>query len=361
VSGNESEEYESEGSARPFGARPFGARPFGARGSGERPFGARPFGARPFGARGSGERPFGARPFGARPFGARPFGARAVDGSEECEDWGAALAEMVCARSAVIRMGGLLVAGRELRVPVFDPSVGFRDPGTAGPAAGGTVDTHQPLRPGDWTLEAAVEVPYRLVEHLAGRGELAESFLVDLAETLTEAVDGACLGTAASGPQGISALVPRTGPAAGGAEPLARLRDVVKAVRGAHPVRNPGWILHPDALDSLARFQTRDGEKQDAVAGRTVDATQLLHLDGADGGTLLGYPFLTSRAARQGNRDRVYFSVDWQEAWLGVESWVVDLVATGEPAPSAESLVIRAVMPLDVGVRRGAAFAWTVV
>ncbi|HET8812180.1 MAG TPA: hypothetical protein VFM67_06265, partial [Gaiella sp.] len=100
-------EHESGPSARPFGAKPFGAKPFGAK-----PFGAKPFGAKPFGA----------KPFGAKPFGAKPFGAKADDGGgcpSEPEDWGAALVELVCERSTVIRMGATLVLGPPLQVSTF--------------------------------------------------------------------------------------------------------------------------------------------------------------------------------------------------------------------------------------------------
>ena len=253
-------------------------------------------------------------------------------------------------------MGATLVIGPELRVPAFAPATGFRGPGGGGPAPGGTNDGA--LRPGDWTLEAAVVVPVRLVAGIAERAELAESFLVDLAEALAEALDGACLGTGAGGPVGVGNLVRRNGPAGGGGALLTRLRNVAAAARVARPVRNPGWILHPNALDSIARFLTKDGSTHDP-AGRTVDGSPLLRLDGADGGTLLGFPFLTSTAAAQGNRAHVYFSVDWQEAWIGIEPYLVSLGGSGEPAPP-DSTVLRAAMPLDFALRRSNAFAWTV-
>ncbi|HEY1318210.1 MAG TPA: phage major capsid protein [Gaiella sp.] len=330
-------EHDSGHSARPFGAKPFGAKPFGAK-----PFGAKPFGAKPFGAK-----PFGAKPFGAKPFGAKPFGAKAGDEGEGCpSDPGQRLAELVCERSTVIRMGATLVLGPPLQVPAFEPDVGFRAPGAGGPGPGATVELDDPLRPGDWMLEAGVEVPERLVASIDERAELAESFLVDLADSLAVAVDRACLGTIAGGPDGIDPLV--------GASPgmlLDGLKDIVKATRAVRPPRNAGWILHPDALDTIGRF---------VLVDRTVDGSQLLKLDGADGGTLLGFPFLTTTAASEGNDARAYFSVDWQEAWLGVESYLVDLYASGEPAPAAGSILLRASLPFDFALRVADAFAWTV-
>jgi hypothetical protein len=366
-SGDTDWQQEPDLSARPFGARsaetrPFGARPFGARSTpDDRPFGARPFGARATDDRPFGARPFGARPFGARPFGARPFGARPFDrddgGASDLQEWSAALAELVCERSAVIRMGATLVAGPELRVYQFVPRTGFRPPagpGPAPPAAPAAGWPESPLRPGAWAFEAAVEVPQRLATGLTQHVEIADSLLIDLAEALAVGVDGTCLGTAAGGPPG---AIPQVGGPA--AQLLQRLRGVVQATRNANPVRSPGWILHPSTVDTLTRFRTLNGLTQNNSTGRTLDRTRLLELDGADGGTLLGFPFVTSAAATQGGNARAYFSVDWQEAWLGVEPYLVALRVTGEAAPTRGATVLRASLPLDVAIRLPAAFRWT--
>jgi len=368
-SGGTDWEYGADPAARPFGARsegtrPFGARPFGARAATEdKPFGARPFGARPFGAREDddrpfGARPFGARPFGARPFGARPFGARLFDGDDDGallrRGWSAALAELVCERSTVIRMGATLAAGFEVRLPAFNPGSGARPPGGPGPLPIPYPAAGEPLlRPGDQALEAAVEIPNRLADAIAEHEEVAWSLLVDLAEALALQVDAACLRTPPWPP---AVTTPS-------AQLLRRLRNLVQAVRGANPVRNPGWILHPNALDTIARFLTRNGETSGTTAtGRTVDSFQwLLTPDGVDGGTLLGFPFLVSGAAGTASRPLAFLSVDWQEAWLGVEPYLARLDVTGEPAPSPDSTVLRASLPLDFALRRAAAFASTVV
>jgi hypothetical protein len=262
-------------------------------------------------------------------------------------------------------MGATLVAGTERRIHHFGPGTGFRPPGGPGPAppappAGGWPESS--LRPGDWAFEAAVEVPDRLTDGLARYPEIAESLLSDLAEELAAGVDRTCLGTAAGGPPVPIVQVP----GAAGAQLLQRLRDVVRDTRNANPVRSPGWILHPSSVDALMRFRTLNGLTQNNNAGRTLDSTRLLELDGADGGTLLGFPFVTSAAAIDAGNPRAYFSVDWQTAWLGVEPYLVALAVTGEPAqlpPGAQappgSIVVRASMPLDVAIRRPAAFRWT--
>jgi HK97 family phage major capsid protein len=351
--------------ARPYGARPYGARPYGARPYGPRPYGARPYGARPYGARPYGARPYGARPYGARPYGARPYGARpSPTDIFDPEEWAAEIAELVCERSAVIRLGAMLTfATDELQVPVTDAATGFRAPGAPGPAPAPVQSIA--LRPGDWRLEATVALPIRLAPGLAADPELAFALKSDLADALALGADEAFLaGAAVGGPQGISDLVGRTGPAAGGGQRLQRLRDMAATIRDAHPVRNPGWILHPNALDDIARFLTRNGVVQ-AAQGRAVDTFPLLRYDGADGGMLLGLPFVTSNAAFGQNRPRVYLSGDWEEALIGLHPYFVTVAvpgasdAPGAPADPGE-VVIAASLPLDFALRRPAAFAWSV-
>jgi hypothetical protein len=268
------------------------------------------------------------------------------------------LAELVCERSTVIRMGATLATGFEQRVPVFQPVAGIRPTGGPGPVPAAYPMAAEPtLRPGEQALEAAVEVPDRLADPIAEHEEAAWCLLIDLAEALAPQVDGACLGLGTP-----PWPPPVTTPAQ---QLLRRLRNLVQGVRSVHPVRNPGWILHPDALDRIARFLTRDGETAGtATTGRTVDSFQwLVTPDGVDGGTLLGYPFLISAAATVGTaaRPAAYFSADWQEAWLGIEPYLARLDVTGEPAPSPDSTVLRASLPLGVVLRRPAAFASTVV
>jgi hypothetical protein len=354
---------EGEFAERPYGARPYGARPYGARPYGARPYGARPYGVRPYGAR-----PYGARPYGARPYGARPYGARPSYPTDvfDPDEWSVDIAELVCERSAVIRLGAMLMfADDELQVPASDPAAGFRAPGAAGPAPGAMQSIA--LRPGDWRLEASVAVPIRLFPGLGANPELVSTLKVDLAEALALWADQAFLleQAAVGGPRGISDLVGRTGPAAGGGELLERLRNMASAVRAVRPVRNPGWILHPGALDDIAEFLTRTGLGEDRAEGRAVDTFPLLNYDGADGGMLLGFPFVVSAGAVRGNRTRVYFSADWEEAWIGLDPNFVTVAvpgasaAAGAPAAPGE-VVITASIPLDFTLRRPPAFAWTV-
>jgi hypothetical protein len=338
---------------RPFGARPFGARPFGAREDDERPFGARPFGARPFGAR-----PFGARPFGARPFGARPFGARGGDGPFDPHEWQTDIAELVCEYSAVIRVGSTLVFGEsELQVPVVNALAAFRAPGAAAPPAAPAVQVL--LQPGEWQLAVTIAAPLGVVSGVAARPDLAATLKVDLAEALARGLDQAALvGTPAGpGPRGIQNLLPPA-PGPGAAELLRWMRDMVIGVRAADPVRSPAWVLTPAALTAIAEFLTGNGLDSPAVAPapapRSLDTFPLLTYDGADGGTLLGYPFLTARVNAGGGRG-AYLSADWREALIGLDP---STVSVGVQGAAGAQVVVTATMPLDFNLRWPPSFAW---
>ena len=341
---------------RPIGAKPIGAKPIGAKPIGAKPIGAKPIGAKPIGAK-----PIGAKPIGAKPFGAKPIGAKLYDEEGaffDPDEWGTDIAELVCDRSAVVRLGATLAFGTdELQIPASFPVGGFRAPGVGSAAPGAAPPVA--LSPGEWRLEASVAVPLGLLFGLGARPEFAETVKSDLAQELAERADEALLvGASAGGPRGISNLVNRTGPAAGGGQRLTRLRDIVRNVRAAVSPRRPGWVLHPAALDTISRFLTRNGITQNTAAGRAVDTLSLLRVDGFDGGTLLGFPFVTSADAGTANRPGVYFGADWEEAWIGLDPSFVTVGASVGAA--AGQLVITAAMPLDFALRRTTAFAWAI-
>ena len=272
---------------RPFGGRPFGGRPFGGRRGEERPFGGRPFGGRPFGGRPFGGRPFGGRPFGGRPFGGRPFGGRRGeaegDGYLDPDEWSADVAELVCERSAVIRLGATLVASdQELPVNAFDAQAGFRAPGAAGPpAAVGVPGAPAMLHPGDHELEAGVVVTPEVRRALEANPGLADEIKVDLAEALARGADQQFLQTIAAHVPPPLGVVP--------GDLLATARGVVAAVRPAGPpfppvFRNPGWILAPETLELLTTLPTADCLVAGGPGARTLDSYRILQLDGVDGG-----------------------------------------------------------------------------
>jgi Phage capsid family len=362
-------EGEDELGERPYGGRPYGGRPYGGRPYGGRPYGGRPYGGRPYGGRLYEERPYGGRPYGGRPYGGRPYGGRpyggrpyggrrSADGGIDIDEWSADIGEGVCDRSAVIRLGATVAFGSgELQLPAPVAVGGIRAPGGAGLTPSATSVAR--LLPGEWRLEASVAVPVESVPVLIESPDVSAALKADLAEELALRADQAFLGTAAGGPPGIGGLPRFPGPATGGGQRLKRLRDLVATVRAAQTPRNAGWVVHPQALDDIARFLTRNGILQ-AATGRSLDSLALLCPDRADGGTLLGFPFITSAAAIATNRPRVYFSADWEEAWIGFDSSFVTVVVSGRPSNPAGQLVITASMPLGFTLRKSAAFGWAV-
>ena len=330
-------EDEEESPERPFGPKPFGPKPFGPKSFGLRPFGPKPFGP---------------KPFGPKPFGPKPFGAGDADGGFlDPEAWGADIAELVCERSAVIRLGATLISserGRSVPVPVFEVAADFT-------AAGAELEPKKEsekvveIRPGEWRLSAAVGVSPRVLGAVAAKPELAYTLKAHLAARLADRADEAFLQGAAVGLKGIAR---RMDPAPYGEDRLKAVRELVAEVRsGGHPFRNPGWILAPDKLNELTELLTADGWHEGGnEAARTLDSHGLLRLDGLDGGAFLGFPFLSSAAAGS----TIYFAADWQEAWIGLEEYFVSVFA--EPA-SEDRVVVRASMPLDFALRTTGGFA----
>ena len=337
-----------------FSERPVGGRPFGGR-----PYGGRPYGGRPFGGRYDDDRPFGGRPYGGRPFGGRPYGGRhgVAEGRAvlDRDEWSADVAELVCERSAVIRLGASLVSDEyELRVPVIDST----------PAAPGYVEEgdEKPrlergalkLRPRDHELAAKVVLPDAVARDIAADPLLALAVKEDLAEALALRADRAFLSGAGPGPVGIAGLVAGVG---GAADPLATGRALLTTIRNVDPLLNPtfrapGWVLHPATLDLLP-------PSPPGPANATADMFPgLLRLDGADGGEFLGYPFVLSAAAFDAGTRRIYFSADWRQAWIGVDGGLVDVAISAEAHFQTDETVIRAVMSHDFGLARNEAFTW---
>ena len=360
---------DGEVSERPFGGKPFGGRPYGGRPYGGRPYGGRPFGGRhdddrpyggrPYGGRPYGGRPYGGRPFGGRPFGGRPFGGRhgEADGraSLDPDEWSADVAELVCQRSAVIRLGATVVSDEyELRVPAIDSTPGspeYIDEGDEKPR----LELRElKLRPRDHELAAKVVLPNRIADDIAADPLLALAVKEDLAEALALRADRAFLGKAGPGPIGIAGLVPGVGAAA---DTLATGRALLTAIRNVDPLLNPtfrapGWVLHPATLDLLPQSSS-------GPAGTTVDMFPgLLRLDGADGGEFLGYPFIVSGAAFDGGTRRIYFSADWRQAWIGIDGDLVDVDISTDVHFQTDETVIRVTMGHDFDLARADAFTW---
>jgi hypothetical protein len=343
---------------RPYGGRPYGGKPYGGRPYGGRPYGGKPYGGKPYGGKPYGGKPYGGKPYGGKPYGGKPYGGRLPGADEEGpfdpEEWGDEIAELVCQYSAAIRAGSTLVFGESaVQVPVVNAAAAFQIPPVPPPPP--VAAALVPTQPGLWQLGVSITAPLGLVSGLAARPDLVAMLKGDLAEALARGLDQAVLvgSPAGPGPQGIEFLVPPTPGAV--AQLLGTLRAAAAGVRANNPLRGPSWILTPGALTAIAQFLTANGLAPGA-GGRTVDTYRLLTYDGVDGGTLLGYPFLTSRvnpAAPAGLG--VFFSADWREALIGLNPSGVIVSVGGAPAGGA---TINVSMPLDFDVRWPPAFTW---
>ena len=334
---------EDEFPERPYGAKPYGAKPYGAKPYGAKPYGAKPYGAKPYGAK-----PYGAKPYGAKPYGAKPYGAKPYEesGPVDPAEWGDEICELVLSRSAVVRLGATVVSGdSEVTISTAIPDVTFRGPGVARPSWLAPAHEEQ-LSPREWRLEAWISVPNRTLRSLAANPELSYTLMSDLADGLAVRADSAFL--EATDPQGIG-VRPGLRVTATGAL-LGTVRDVVTDVRaraGVPEFRCPGWILHPTTLDDLTR---------DPVA-TTLDTDRVLVLDGADGGMLIGFPFVAAPGALGASAPKVYFGADWSDAIVGIGERPVTVDTPAAPSVSGAT-VIRASMTLDFVLRRAYGFAW---
>ena len=194
-----------------------------------------------------------------------------------------------------------------------------------------------------------MRVPDALFRHVTANPELAHALKSDLADSLARGADAAFLDGLLSPPP------PRVAPA--GLKPTGNLLEkvlfIVGEIRRKRDLdfRSPGWILGARTLDDLTLSVLKVTD--DAP---TRDTFRLLTLDGANGGRLVGLPFVTSGAVAE-REPRIYFAADWGDAWVGVGGRPVTVDTPAEPSVAGE-VVIRASMTLDFALRRDDGFAW---
>jgi hypothetical protein len=359
-----------------YGMRPmrqYGMRPLG-RQYGMRPLG-RQYGMRPI-------RQYGMRPI--RQYGMRPVEAEDDAGYLDPAEWSAEIAERFCAMSATVRLGArvvcdiddLLIPARQVRAVYLEPPEAMTnasdlaaaesdgDPPDAAARAAAVRNARIPagqrtLRPREHELSVQLGVRNSLVQAIAKHPEVADALKSDIARALAVRADSAFLhgGGGRYAPVGITAFSDPAGSMA--TSPFALARDILEQFRtGPQPRRfeNPGWILDPATLDTLTRMPTDRNTEGDT---KTLDATRLLELDGADGGLLLGYPFVVTRAATEKDGGRLYFSSDWSEAWIGAGSDLVSVEFSSEADFAKDSTIVKAVMHHDFVVRRPSLFTYT--
>lgn len=178
------------------------------------------------------------------------------------------------------------------------------------------------LRPKD--LASLVPVSNRLLRDAVGAPDIERVIREDLAEVMALREDLAYVqGTGTGGePLGIRNTPGTTaGPSFGanGRSPsFDDLKAMVASVRALNaPFRRPGWLFNPRLLSTLETVKD--------TTGRYLADAGLLEFDAiGGGGTLLGFPFVTTSQIPIGvttgsssDTSYIVFSSDWQEAYIG--------------------------------------------
>jgi Phage capsid family len=394
----------------PFGAsnigRTLGPLPSGARGGWPPP--QTPYPPRPYPPRGGWpppQTPYPPRgdwpppvqtPYPPRPYPPRPYPPRG-----ECPDctldpceWSADVAELFRTESALVRLGAPIVYDEDdLPIPAMeDQPPGEDTPGSETPEyverpkktkpestdepklkkgaekpAARVSERH--LHPEHHELAVKVIIPNDLACKLAEYADVAQALKHDLARALALRADRAFLhGDGNLEPRGISKTGLVGGPI-GDTDLLGLVREIVSTVRlrGINGRFGcAGWILHPNVLDALSGIFTNNGLTTAQVArggvapagAWTLDAVTLLTHDGRDGGVLVGYPFIVTPAAQDGNATMLHFSSDWSEAWIAAHRQLVTVDVSTDVNFQTDETVIRAVMHHDFVLRRPKYFAY---
>ena len=211
------------------------------------------------------------------------------------------------------------------------------------------------LRPHAHELMAQVAMRNRLGRTVGRHPDVAWSLKEDIAYALAIGADQGFLhGHGGPGPVGITdkkKLQFNSDRAS-----LATVRKMVGKVRRTKNPRfvNAGWVLHPRALEALS---------EDLAAARPSAAGQALTHDGADGGTLLGYPFVLSAAAAEDQDEdaatRIYSSSDWGEAWIAAAHPLVTIEVSRDVHFDRDETVVRAITQHDFKLRTAPYFTYT--
>ena len=161
---------------------------------------------------------------------------------------------------------------------------------------------------------------------------MAQALKWDLADSLARNADATFLGQ-----------LPRLPRRNGAADNLLEtVLDIVTAIRGTPDVefRQSRLDTQPKHTGQVTLWASPRGDE-----ARTLETFRLLTLDGADGDTLVGHPFVTSRAAAVDKpaQPGIYFAADWGDAWVAVSGRPATVDTPVEPSVGG-AVVIRASM-----------------
>jgi HK97 family phage major capsid protein len=247
------------------------------------------------------------------------------------------------ARSAVMRLGPTVVpVKKELDVVALSTGAvaSYVQENARVPVTEQTFATSVLLRPK--ALAALVPVSNRLLRDARENPSVESIVRSDLTEVLALRADLAFLRGTGTGdePLGIRNVVgttPAPSLGANGGQPTYdNLMDLVGALRLANaPFRKPGWIFNPRTLNGLAKLKDSTGRYLAEAGLLTYDAT-------GGGGMLLNFPFVSSTqipanltTGSSTDTSEVYFSSDWDEAWIG-ENETLEIAVSTEATYSAD-------------------------
>jgi len=287
----------------------------------------------------------------------------------------AEVVHLIRARSAVARLGPRVVpVSKELSVTSLSSGATayYTAENAPIPVSEQTFAQAVLLRPRE--LAALVPVSNRLLRDAADNPAIEDVLRADLAEIIALREDLAFLqGTGTGGePLGIRTTpgltaAPSLG-ANGGVPTFDDLKNTVAGLRAVNaPFNRPGWIFNPRTLSTIERIKTSDGN----YLGEAADLLSFDRTGG--GGTLLGFPFVTTTQVPTNlttgtNTDTSYvvFSSDWQEAWVGEEQGLTIEASDAATYDSGGGVwvsawqnrqhVFRATLAHDFALRRPAFF-----
>lgn len=285
------------------------------------------------------------------------------------------IVRLIRARSAVMRLGPRIVpVKKELDVAgiASGATAYYISENAAIPTSEETFSLSALLRPRE--LAALVPISNRLLRDAALNPDVEQVIREDIAEVLALRSDLAFLrGSGAAneplGVKGTPGLTAAPNLGANGRTPtFDDLKDVVAALRTANaPFRRPGWAFHPRTINTLDKIKDGQGRYLADAGLLTFDAT-------GGGGSLLGFPFVTSTqipanitTGTSTDTTEVYFSSDWVEAWVGEEQALTIDVSAEATYDSGGGVfvsafqnrqhVFRAVTTHDFALRRPALFS----
>jgi hypothetical protein len=245
-------------------------------------------------------------------------------------EWSEDVSEAFFSRSALLQLGARLVGVEgAVAIPKLTALAATRNLiNEPTEPAEVRLDIDTRVRPGKLAFSCRVGIDRMQVDELARMPQLRWAVKDDIARALVEKTDAALLEAIAAA--GVT-------PANEGSGTTATMRGMLDEMAAAGPAcESAGWLVSPATLIETTRATPED----------TLDASDLAVPYPRGGSSLLGYPFAASAVAGDG----VWFSWDWSEVWIAVNTRLVTVDIQAKPGE--DWTVLGASVRCDVAVRR---------